>query len=62
MSTDHGVRRGRCIAVRCVRLVACAMSMDIMEIHPDELIDGVEHGGVASYLAAAEQSNVNLFV
>jgi NADPH-dependent 2,4-dienoyl-CoA reductase/sulfur reductase-like enzyme/peroxiredoxin family protein/rhodanese-related sulfurtransferase/TusA-related sulfurtransferase len=45
-----------------VRLVACNMSMDIMGIKAEELIDGVEIGGVASYLAAAEQSNVNLFV
>ena len=45
-----------------VRLVACTMSMDIMGIHPEELIDGVESGGVASYLADAEKANVNLFV
>ena len=45
-----------------VRLVACTMSMDIMGIHPEELIDGVEFGGVASYLADAEKANVNLFV
>lgn len=45
-----------------VRLVACTMSMDIMGITKDELIDGVEFGGVASYLADAEDANVNLFV
>ncbi len=45
-----------------VRLVACQMSMDVMGIKPEELIDGVEIGGVASYLAAAEESNVNLFI
>lgn len=45
-----------------VRLVACTMSMDIMGITKDELIDGVEFGGVASYLADAEDSNVNLFI
>lgn len=45
-----------------VRMVACQMSMDVMGIKPEELIEGVEIGGVASYLAAAEESNVNLFI
>ncbi|WP_284142952.1 DsrE/DsrF/DrsH-like family protein [Caloranaerobacter azorensis] len=45
-----------------VRLVACNMSMDVMGITKEELIDGVEIGGVASYLGAAEESNVNLFI
>lgn len=45
-----------------VRLVACQMSMDVMGIRPEELIDGVEIGGVATYLAAAELSDVNLFI
>jgi NADPH-dependent 2,4-dienoyl-CoA reductase/sulfur reductase-like enzyme/peroxiredoxin family protein/rhodanese-related sulfurtransferase/TusA-related sulfurtransferase len=45
-----------------VRLVACAMSMDLMGIKPEELIDGVESGGVAMYLDSASGGNVNLFV
>jgi len=45
-----------------VRLVACSMSMDLMGIKREELIDGVEEGGVASYLHTAESGNVNLFV
>lgn len=45
-----------------IRLVACQMSMDVMGIKKEELLDGVEIGGVASYLAAAEESNVNLFI
>ncbi|MCK8059234.1 MULTISPECIES: DsrE/DsrF/DrsH-like family protein [unclassified Fusibacter] len=45
-----------------VRIVACTMSMDLMGITKDELIDGIEFGGVASYLGAAEESNVNLFI
>ena len=45
-----------------VRLVACSMSMDLMGIRREELIDGVEEGGVAAYLAAAEEGNVNLFI
>ncbi len=45
-----------------VRLVACQMSMDIMGIKEEELLDGVEFAGVASYLDAAESSDVNLFI
>ncbi len=45
-----------------VRLVACAMSMDVMGIHREELIDGVEIGGVSVYLDAASTANVNLFI
>lgn len=45
-----------------VRLVACSMSMDLMGIRRQELIDGVEEGGVAMYLQNAEQGNVNLFI
>ena len=45
-----------------VRFVACTMSMDIMGITREELIDGVELAGVASYLGDAEESNVNLFI
>ncbi|NKE06781.1 CoA-disulfide reductase [Mesobacillus selenatarsenatis] len=45
-----------------VKLVACGMSMDIMGIAKEELIDGVEIGGVASYLGDAEDSGLNLFI
>lgn len=45
-----------------IKLVACTMSMDIMGITKEELLDGVEYAGVASYLSDAEESNVNLFV
>ncbi|MBF0477914.1 MAG: DsrE/DsrF/DrsH-like family protein [Candidatus Omnitrophica bacterium] len=45
-----------------VRLVACTMSMDLMGIKPEELIEGVEFGGVATYLEQADQGNVNLFI
>ena len=45
-----------------VRLVACQMTMDMMGIKKEELIDGVEIGGVASYLNAAENSDNNLFI
>jgi NADPH-dependent 2,4-dienoyl-CoA reductase/sulfur reductase-like enzyme/peroxiredoxin family protein/TusA-related sulfurtransferase/rhodanese-related sulfurtransferase len=45
-----------------IKLVACTMSMDIMGIKKEELIDGVTFAGVASYLGDAEESNVNLFI
>ncbi|MFA5863579.1 MAG: FAD-dependent oxidoreductase [Phycisphaerae bacterium] len=45
-----------------VRMVACSMSMDLMGIKHEELIDGIEEGGVAMYLDRAEAGNVNLFI
>lgn len=45
-----------------VKIVACTMSMDVMGIKREELIDGVELGGVGAYLGDAEESNVNLFI
>ena len=45
-----------------VRMIACQMSMDVMGVAPDELMDGVEIGGVATYLEEAEKSNLNLFI
>jgi len=44
------------------RIVACQMSMDLMGIQRAELIDGIEIGGVASYLEASEQADNNLFI
>lgn len=45
-----------------VKIIACSMSMDVMGIKKEELIDGVEIGGVGTYLGDAEESNVNLFI
>jgi len=45
-----------------VHMTACLMSMDLMGIAREELIDGIEIGGVASYLEAASSANINLFV
>ncbi len=45
-----------------LRMVACQMSMDIMGIREDELIDGIEYGGVATYLADAADSRITLFI
>ena len=48
---DHGVK-----------VVACQMSMDIMGIKKEELIDGVELGGVSTFLGSAELSDTSLFI
>jgi len=45
-----------------VEMIACQMSMDVMGVDKAELLDGVQIGGVATYLEEAEQSNVNLFI
>ncbi len=45
-----------------IHLVACQMSMDVMGITRAELMEGVDVAGVASYLDAAEDSNMNLFI
>jgi peroxiredoxin family protein/TusA-related sulfurtransferase len=45
-----------------VNIVACQMSMDLMGIRQEELIDGVQSGGVAAYLEASESSDNNLFI
>ncbi|WP_048602285.1 DsrE/DsrF/DrsH-like family protein [Rubeoparvulum massiliense] len=45
-----------------IKMVACTMSMDVMGIREEELIDGLEFAGVAAYLADAEDGKVNLFI
>lgn len=45
-----------------VEVVACTMSMDVMGIKKEELIDGITYGGVGYYLGEANSSNVNLFI
>ncbi|MGB3367198.1 MAG: FAD-dependent oxidoreductase [Acidaminobacteraceae bacterium] len=45
-----------------VEMLVCNMSMDLMGITEEELIDGVTMGGVATYLGAAEDADVNLFI
>lgn len=45
-----------------VKMQACTMSMDVMGIRAEELVDGVEFAGVASYLGEADEANVNLFI
>ncbi len=45
-----------------VKFVACTMTMDLLGFKKEELLDGIEYAGVASYLAEADEANVNLFI
>ena len=45
-----------------VNITACTMSMDVMGISKEELIDGINYGGVGQYLGETEKSNNNLFI
>lgn len=51
----EGIRQG-------VTMMACTMSMDVMGIKKEELIDGVELAGVGTYLGAADDASSNLFI
>jgi NADPH-dependent 2,4-dienoyl-CoA reductase/sulfur reductase-like enzyme/peroxiredoxin family protein/rhodanese-related sulfurtransferase/TusA-related sulfurtransferase len=45
-----------------VEFIACQMSMEVMGVKHEELLDGVTIGGVATYMERAENANVNLFI
>ncbi|MDP4277813.1 MAG: CoA-disulfide reductase [Bacteroidota bacterium] len=45
-----------------VEFIACQMSMNVMGVKAEEFIDGVNVGGVATYLERTESANLNLFV
>jgi peroxiredoxin family protein len=45
-----------------VRLVACTMTMDLLGLQEEELLDGIEYAGVAAYLGDAVGAKVNLFI
>jgi peroxiredoxin family protein len=45
-----------------VKMIACTMSMDVMGIAREELIDGLSLGGVATFLGDASRSRVSLFI
>jgi peroxiredoxin family protein len=48
--------------VAVVRFVGCTMSVDVIGIAKEELLEGVELGGVASFLNAVEGANMTLFI
>lgn len=45
-----------------VEFIACQMSMDVMGVKHEELLDEVTVGGVATYMERADHANVNLFI
>lgn len=45
-----------------VEFIACTMSMDVMGVKKEELLDDVTLGGVATYLERTEDANLNLFI
>jgi peroxiredoxin family protein len=45
-----------------VKMIACTMSMDVMGVSRSDLMEGLEFGGVATYMADASRSKVTLFV
>jgi len=46
-----------------VRIVACTITMGVMGLGRDDLIDGIDaFAGVATYLRDAESSRVNLYI
>lgn len=45
-----------------VKIVACQMSVDLLGLKREEMMDGIEYAGVAAYLADASEGTVNLFI
>ena len=45
-----------------VKMIACQMTLDLFEYKREELIDGPELGGAASYIEVASQSDINLYI
>ncbi|WP_289059898.1 FAD-dependent oxidoreductase [uncultured Bacteroides sp.] len=45
-----------------VEFIACQMSMDVMGVKKEELLDEVTIGGVATYMERADNANINLFI
>ncbi len=66
MFKKHGVATiGQLLALAKesgVKLIACQMTMDVMGYKKSDIIQGVEFGGAASWLDAAADSQINLFI
>ena len=45
-----------------IRLIACQMTMDLFEYDIEDMIEGPELGGAATYIECATQSDINLFI
>lgn len=45
-----------------IKLIACTMTMDLLGLQKEELLDHIEYAGVGAYIGDAEEGNVNLFI
>jgi len=45
-----------------IRMIGCQMTMDLFEYSKDDMIDGIEIGGAATYIEVAGKSHINLFI
>jgi len=45
-----------------VRMIGCQMTMDLFEYKREDMIDGIEIGGAATYIEVATKSHINLFI
>jgi peroxiredoxin family protein len=45
-----------------VRMIACQMTLDLFEYSTDDMIEGIEVAGAATYIEVATQSHINLFI
>jgi len=45
-----------------VRMIACQMTMDLFEYKLEDMVEGIELGGAATYIEVATQSEINLFI
>ncbi len=45
-----------------VKMIACQMTMDLFEFKREDMIDGPELGGAATYMEVASKSDINLYI
>ena len=45
-----------------VQMIACQMTMDLFEFKREDMIEGPEIGGAASYIEIASKSDINLYI
>jgi len=45
-----------------IRMIGCQMTMDLFEYSKDDMIEGIEIGGAATYIEVASKSHINLFI
>ena len=45
-----------------VKIIACQMTLDLFDYKREDLIDGPELGGAATYIEVATKSDINLFI